>query len=325
MTQNNSDNNELENIVNSFKLKCLEKHEKDFEYFIFEILKLKYECLQYIRPYGNDGDWGTEYLCKQEGTFFQVYAPSSELNLKETKNKILKDFKRCYKKWKIESKFKFEKWIFVLNHRDHFKNVPAQIHTLLNDIESKYNIKSEILLYEDIKTMVLNLYNIKPDEIKLILNDKFFDSYMQEQMLLFSNNEIIDDVVHFILKNRVTVSDPFNKITLSVDKEEKILINHLENKLADALRDAIDKSYLIKKYNESDVKFKFEDLRPQIVKMYKKLFNEHKDMNFIIKSLFDEFYEQFPKKTDDSKYALLIIMGNFFELCDVGISKNVNA
>jgi hypothetical protein len=313
-------NIELENIVNSFKLKYHEKKEKEFERFIFEILRLKYDCLKHIRPYGNIGDWGVDCFCREDGKYFQVYAPSNSINVNRAISKINENFDRAYNHWKIEKKFKFGEWHFVLNFGNNSEALPPQIYECVQSIEKKYAISTDILLFDNIKSIVIDLYGNKFNEIKLILNDKFFDTYTQEQMLEFSSNKAMNEVIHFILNSRKAVTNPFAPIKISIETERKIQINGLDNALAESLGSAIDKGYLVEEYKKADLEYDLEDLKPEIKDLYKKLSETHIDKNVVIKKIFYNYFDDFPKKTESTQYALLIVIGHFFEICEIGDS-----
>ena len=311
---------ELENIVNSFKLKCHEKKEKEFERFIFEILRLKYDCLKHIRPYGNTGDWGVDCFCRKDGKYFQIYAPLSSIKVGVVISKIKENFKRAYDHWKTKQNYVFTEWHFVLNYGYNSEALPPQIYDCIQSIEKDYEISADILLFDDIKSIVINLYNDKFNEIKLILNDKFFDTYTQEQMLEFSSNKDMNEVIHFILNSGKAVTDSFASTKISIETEKKIKINGLDKALADSLSNAIDKGYLVEEYKKADLEYDLEGLKPEIKELYKGLSEIHIDKNMVIKKIFDKYFNDFLKKTESTRYALLIVIGHFFEICEIGES-----
>ena len=316
---------ELENIVNSFKLKCHEKKEKEFERFIFEILRLKYDCLKHIRPYGNIGDWGVDFFCMEDGKYFQIYAPLSPINVQGVISKIKNNFKRAYDHWKTAQGYPFTEWHFVLNYGYNSEALPPQIYDCIESIKRDYAISADILLFDDIKSLVINLYNDKFNEIKLILNDKFFNTYTQEQMLEFSSNKAMNEVINFILNSGKAVADPFTPTKISIETEEKIKINGLDKTLADSLGNAIDKGYLVEEYKKADLEYDLEGLKPEIKELYRELSEIHIDKNVVIKKIFYKYFNDFPEKTESTQYALLIVIGHFFEICEIGESHNVNA
>jgi len=297
---------ELENLVKST---FLEKEGNEFEKLVIQIYKVKYngEIIP-IKPAGRYGDFANDgYILNK--LVIQVYAPE-KVNYKKAIKKLEENFKRAKEHWK------FEEYHFIVN--DKFRG----IHPKIVQKASEFEIK--IVDSKSLKIEILNLYKNKPFEIYIIFKTDI-------DIENFDNFEKISAVVDFLADTKDIKNSSLSIINFSNEnffqgREEKIKLNIKDPYLYHRFVEIVAQSRkIIPKY-----KHYFEEKLLEIGEYIKEMYyNFNKDyspeesIKLLINSLIEDLKNQnsFDKNVE---IALFIIVGYFFDICDIGEKPNGN-
>ncbi|HCP4582349.1 TPA: hypothetical protein ODO65_004393, partial [Escherichia coli] len=149
---------------NMFHLQVYESDGVRFEDLFSKIMYYKSPGFQQVKPYGNVGDRKNDGFIKDEGVYYQVYAPEDVYNnLSAAANKIKHDFQGLREYW--DNIYPIKKYYFVLN--DKYKGTPPQLHKELINLQSDFNlIDAGIIVAKDLEH---DLFNLPDDMIRSVV------------------------------------------------------------------------------------------------------------------------------------------------------------
>lgn len=145
----------------------LQVHESDgvrFEDLFSKIMYYKSPGFQQVKPYGNVGDRKNDGFIKDEGIYYQVYAPEdTSKNVLAAVNKVKDDFQGLVKYWNDICPIK--KYYFVLN--DKYKGSLPQLHMELINLQRNFNlIDAGVFVAKDLER---DLFNLPDDMIRSVV------------------------------------------------------------------------------------------------------------------------------------------------------------
>jgi len=298
---------ELEDLI---KLAFYEKDGNEFEKLVIQIYKIKYKDIIPIKPAGQFGDFANDGYIPDK-LLIQVYAPE-KINYQNGINKLEKDFKRAKEHWN------FEEYHFIIN--DKFKGIHPKIAQKANEL----NKQIQIIDNERLKNEILTLYKTNPFEIYTIFKK---DTEIEN----FDDFEKISSVIDFLadtkdIKNNHLSILNFANETFYQGKEEKIKLNIKDKKLYDNFLQIITQSRKIipkyKKYFDE----KLIEIGEYIKEIYynsNKNYPSEQSIVYLINTLIDDLKNNnhFDKNIE---LAIYIIVGYFFDICDIGDKPNGN-
>jgi len=149
---------------NMFHLQVYESDGVRFEDLLSKIMYYKSQGFQQVKPYGNVGDRKNDGFIKDEGVYYQVYAPEDvSNNVLAAVNKIKDDFQGLMEYWHDICPIK--KYYFVLN--DKYKGSLPQLHKELISLQSDFNlIDTGVIVAKDLEH---DLFNLPDDMIRSVV------------------------------------------------------------------------------------------------------------------------------------------------------------
>jgi len=301
---------ELENLI---KIAFYEKTENEFEKLVIQIYKVKYngEIIP-IKPAGQFGDFANDgYILNK--LVIQVYAPK-KFDYKKAIKKLEENFKRAKEHWE------FEEYYFIIN--DKFEGVHPKVAQKASKLDKE--IIFQIIDTQRLQREIINLYKEKPFEIYIIfkkdINIENFDDF-----------ERIATIVDFLAEKKEIKNNPLSIFNFSNQlffqgKEEKIKLNIKDEALYKTFLEIVTQSRkIIPKYKQF-----FEEKLPEVGEYIKEMyynFNKNYSPEDSIKLLINSLIEDLKNQDNFDKnieIATYIIVGYFFDICDIGESPNGN-
>jgi len=149
---------------NMFHLQVYESDGVRFEDLFSKIMYYKSPGFQQVKPHGNVGDRKNDGFIKDEGVYYQVYAPEdASNNVLAAVNKIKDDFQGLMEYWHDTCPIK--KYYFVLN--DKYKGSLPQLHKELINLQRNFNLTDTgVLVAKDLER---ELFNLSDDMIRSVV------------------------------------------------------------------------------------------------------------------------------------------------------------
>ncbi|ADO47976.1 hypothetical protein Entcl_1718 [[Enterobacter] lignolyticus SCF1] len=149
---------------NMFHLQVYESDGVRFEDLFSKIMYYKSPGFQQVKPHGNVGDRKNDGFIKDEGVYYQVYAPEdASNNVLTAVNKIKDDFQGLMEYWHDICPIK--KYYFVLN--DKYKGSLPQLHKELINLQRNFNlIDTGVFVAKDLER---DLFNLPDDMIRSVV------------------------------------------------------------------------------------------------------------------------------------------------------------
>jgi len=302
----------LKEFEREIKLLIYELTGTEFENFIVKIYKIEYGS-NFIKIKSGGGDLGNDgYIFGN--LLIQAYAPETPKSTEAIK-KISHDYERAKNNWKIKE------WHFVYN--DKFKGIPAKVVKHIEELNSNEDIELKLISSDDILNNILLLSKDEPFKIWIIIN---YDKEIEN----FDDFEILSSVIDYLanqyeIKNSDIEFFNFANKNFFQGKHQKIEINIQNEVFKDFFTKIVLHSRsIINKYQDY-INENLEIIGNQIKTLYNsfKEFGAEQAIIQIQKSLKDDL-----KKNNmydkNIELASWIIIGYFFDICDIGESPNGN-
>ena len=136
--------------------KIFKKSGNEFQSFFENIMEKSFLDFQKIRPYGKKGDGGNDGYRKNQGIYYQVYAPNEpKINESKASKKFKEDFEKLQKSgWNEISNIK--EYYFVFN--DKYNGSTQQLENAVSELEQAYpNIKFRLFLAKNLEEIFFSL------------------------------------------------------------------------------------------------------------------------------------------------------------------------
>lgn len=296
-----------------FRVQMLQSEGQAFEDLFTKVMQCHNPNFRPVKPQGKIGDRKNDGFDKENGLYYQVYAPQNlKNNHRSGLKKLQDDFKGLYEFWQEISPIK--QFYFVLN--DKYKGAYPEIEKELSLIETNNTgIKCAPLLCKDIEDIFLGLK----------------DSDIMDIVGCIPDAEEISDVdvsmMQEVVKYLQAKEFDFKKevIPLKPDFEQKIAFNNLSSTVGNLLRYGDYQSYIVKDYFSLNSKFAKEDLR----RIFSQLYVEAKNAVPVVSGQNDEvfFYilnKASPNKRKQVQDSVIVLMAYYFEYCDIFEAPNGN-
>jgi len=281
-----------------FKNKIHEANGQIFEDIFSSILNYSEPSFQQIKPWGNIGDRKNDGYVKNQGIYYQVFAPENiQKSYPDVIKKIAIDFNGLTSQWT-----NIQVFYFVVN--DKYKGVHADSEILLENIKKNNTLREcRFLTAKDLENI---LFSLKDDQI-LTIAGHIPDPVNLKNLDYDILNEIIEHIKHIPLENKkenITVPNWTDKINfngLGISESTKLLNGYFEQAS-------------LEKYLKNNSTFTSSELQNRVNSIYLTLSKE-------LDNSIDVFWELVsrlsPRNSADYQSSAIVIMSKYFETCDI--------
>jgi len=222
-----------------FSLKAIKSDGQVYEDLFNDVMVASRTGFRRVKAYGNIGDRKNDGFIPTTGTYFQVFAPeniNNERTVVSAVSKLEEDFTKLLEHWNEDTPLK--EFYFVLNDKQ--KGTPAPVEQKMAKLRK---------LYSDITFGTFTMDD-------LISEFMVLDIEKQESIIGFipSPNKLQTITVSALSKtieHLTTLEGVQDKLNDNFDLEEfnnKIVFNHLDNRIAEILEKAETQTYIIDEY-----------------------------------------------------------------------------
>ena len=286
----------------------LEADGQSYQDLFWSIAVLAFTNFQKVKPHGSKGDKKNDGYRKNEGIFYQVYAPENpKERLSVAVKKMIEDFTGLYEFWNDIEEVK--EFYFVFN--DKFDGSYPEIYEAIKGLGVKYNnITFGLFRADDLQRLFRELPPNKQMEIINLDSD--------DEILSF---ESIDKVAKHLQSIEVLIADP--EKYLVPDFEEKIEFNHLSEATAALLKQHYENISEVEKYfSEADNKELKKTLQEKYTYLFKTALTRYgsPDNEDVADNI---FWDILASSTSHSmlnssvRKASISLMALYFEACDI--------
>jgi hypothetical protein len=275
-----------------------------FEDLFVSIMSSAYSGFKAVKPQGKFGDRKNDGYVRDQGVYYQVYAPEDiKTSVGAACKKIADDFDGLKKYWDTISPIR--DFYFVLN--DKYKGTFPEIEKVLAGIETNHDLnKCESFLAKNLEDELFNL----PDDVILSVIG-FVPNPAKIDTLDYS---LLTEVVQYILEQKGKL-DLTQDLT-APDFNEKICFNGLGPETRSLLVTASFQVGILEGFFELNSNFMKQELRNIVRGMYED--SKKKDCGGDSNVIFIDVLRSItPKQDAHSQEAALVVMSYFFESCDI--------
>lgn len=276
-----------------------------YEDLLLNVMQFHNPSIKKVTPQGQLGDRKNDGYDKEEGVYYQVYAPRDiRKKVSYAVSKLNKDFEGLYEYWNEIAPIKE----FNFAYNDRYNGVFPSIEKDLNKIKNEYDLNvCDSFLSSNLEDIFLNL---EEDEIIDIIG--FIPDPKKIDNLDYS---ILNEVINFIIEN-----DSFDNVDLNKDVPDfskKIQFNNLSNSISSLLGSASLQVGVLEEYFEANSNFVRDKLSERVKSQYlesqKELGDDQKSNNDVV---FMDIWENITPKPI-YRNTSIVIMSYFFETCDI--------
>lgn len=292
-----------------FKNRIYQYEGQQFENFFVEIMQKADSRFQPVKAYGNIGDRKNDGFIKEDGIYYQIFAPeeiSKDKTIYDAVKKLEEDFVKLFDYWNAISPIK--EYYFVIN--DKYRGMPEPVLTKIIELEKREE-------YQEIKISAFSAndlhlkFNQLNDDIK-----REVIGFIPDEILSIVEYEALHETVTYLMNIEVPIG--YNDNLVVPDFDNKIGFNHLSK--------VVNNELVVGSYQEGALK---------------KYFNENPGVKDILQEKFHALYEQAKEtilETDNSyadcrfyyilekacskmtipiKTSVVILMAFYFSSCDI--------
>ena len=299
---------ELEKLI---MLALLTKEGFEFEKFVVDLYKIIYgdQFIGVASGGGDDGNDGTN-----GDILIQVYGPA-DLKGSNAIAKMNEDYTKAKKKWD------FKEWHYVINSKTN--DAPAKVVKELHKLqESEKPIKIKLIDSSTVKSLIIKAWEEYPLKLYVLLN---FDTNIDN----FKDFEKISKVIDFVADiddvKKIDMVDfrNFDEESFFQGKNEKIKINIKEEDFRKKFTKIVQNSRVtIEEFKDKIGEEYLEEVGEYIKRTYS-LFVKDMSEEFAIMETYHKIYTKL-KNDQNLSIALWIVIGYFFDICDIGKKDNGN-
>lgn len=291
-----------------FKNKVLASDGQVFENLFTTVMVKNNKCFEQVKPYGNIGDRKNDGFIKNEGKYYQVYAPESigknNITINDAISKMNNDFQGLYKAW--NSICPIKQFFFVIN--DKYKGAPPQLHSAMLELNKVYpNVGMEIITSNKLEDIFLSL-----DEDSVI--DVVGGIPNPTLQLDFS---ALTEVLNYLMNTKESFDRSEDLIVPDFDK--KIIYNKLSQRIAYDLRSASYQVGNLEHFFHNNSEFTKNDIQKKVSECYVNAtksipIDDENYSDCVFMKMIDDIC---PNKTQAIKNAALVLAAYYFESCDI--------
>ena len=288
------------------------KEGKEFEDFVVRVYKIAYDTdFVPIKPSGSDGDLANDgYIA--DTLLIQIYAPE-KINQKKIIDKLQHDFERAVKFWSIKE------WHFVIN--DKYKGIPTRVRQTVDAMNSESPVLLKTINAQDIENFIVDLLKTKPIHVFVLLN---FDKNIED----FDDFEKLSSVMDFLSRLEDVRKEDFEFYSFQdkkfyQGKNEKVEINITNEEFKKQFSHIVVVSRkVIKRYKEKIGEEQIDAVGEYIKNTYDAYVQSMSEEEALIET-FNDIYSKM-SNDHNIKAALWVMIGYFFDICDIGKIPNGN-
>ena len=290
----------------------LRKEGFEFEEFVVDIYKIVYgdDFLGVASGGGDDGNDGTNGKI-----LIQVYGPTN-LKASNAISKMNEDYHKAKEKWD------FEEWHYVVNTK--LKDAPAKLVSAVSKLKEKEKlIKIELIDSSRLIDMIIAAWQKDDSSHLKIYSLLNFDVNIDNFKDFDKISRVIDFIADIDEVKSINVFANFGDVQFFQGKDEKIDIN---------IKTESFKIFFIKIVKNARVTI--EEFKDKIGEEYLDEVGDYikKKYTALLKSMDEEHaimetHQRIYDKLDNDhnlSIALWIVIGYFFDICDIGKKDNGN-
>lgn len=301
-----------------FKLRILEAKGSEYQRLFERVMQYRYpNDFISIKPYGNVGDRKNDGYCPSSGTYHQVYAPerpTAPRSVVAAAKKATEDFAGLKRAWDRTTPIKVFRFVF----NDEYRNCPPDIAIACAALAKEHGIKCSPLLAHHLEDEAMQL---QPDQISDILQAPI----PRPESIPNVDFSVLGEVIRHVLENPIPISK--ESILSAPDFTEKIEFNGLSAPVGHLLHSAGRQIEAVNDFFSLNSNFAKQELRNKLNALYmesKKSFaSKARTLEFGDLVFFDLLRRMVPFKSTisisiaNAQNAALVVMGFYFESCDV--------
>lgn len=271
-----------------------------FENLFTDIMTYSNSEFERIKAWGNIGDRKNDGYIKNEGTYFQVFAPEDiRKSYTDVVSKIQTDFNGLKKHWNPVNNF-----YFVVN--DKFNGVNADSEKTLTEIREKHSLlDSGFLTASDLERM---LFEQDDDIIQTVIG--FIPNIDLGQLDYSALNQVVGHIMRLPLV-------PLTGDIKFPDWDQKIKFNGLSDVPRFHLNHGSQQLGALSTYLNQNTTVA-EELQKQLSALYDKIKNDWSEYNSSGDNIFWELINVCsPRNEQAYQNAVIIILAKYFESCDI--------
>jgi len=290
----------------------LRKEGFEFEEFVVDIYKIVYgdDFLGVASGGGDDGNDGTN-----GNILIQVYGPA-DLKGSNAISKMNEDYTKAKENWN------FEEWHYVVNTK--LKDAPAKLVSAVLELKEKEKpIKIELIDSSRLMQLIVDAWqNDDNSHIKIysLLN---FDVNIDDFKDFDKISKVIDFIADIDEVKSIDVFVNFGGVKFFQGKDEKIDINIKTEQFKILFIEIVKNARVtIEEFKDKIGEEYLDEVGDYIKKKYTALLKSMDEEHAIM-----ETYQRIYDKLDNDhnlSIALWIIIGYFFDICDIGKKDNGN-
>lgn len=290
-----------------FQLEIHKRSGQAFEDFFTRIMQLSDKNFLPVSPQGSIGDRKNDGFIKNDGKYFQVYAPGNPI-IREAQaiKKLVSDFKDLYSFWN-KKVTPIREFYFVLN--DKYNGAYPTLYPEFTKIEKKHpGVKCNPFLAQHLEDKFMSLSVTSIEDI-------LGPIIVPENIELFDSS-IMNEVIKYLLTTtlaRSTETFPENPAF-----EDKILFNGLTSQVAAYLRFGSFQEGELKNYFKVNSTFAKTDIRNTFNALYQEaagVIPDGPDKGDLI--FFFILDKAHPQNNFMIRNTLYVLMAYFFSYCDI--------
>ena len=294
-------------LIDKIKIAILTKEANEFERFVTGIYRIVYGP-RFLGVASGGGDLGNDGY--DGHLLIQVYGPKS-VDAARTVEKIEHDFYRAKDHWI------FEEWHFVLNTKN--DDAPARVVKKIDELDrAEPDIEIRLVDSKRLEDMIHKaLRNHRYEVYLLLFADGVPDTFDDFGQLA----AIVDFLATLDDAKRVEIGHYiyFDKERFYQGNDKKITINITENtSFRSFFHEVVNRSRLLMERYKDDIgEEPLDRAGEEIKRIYHTLQRSGSSEEAALIGTFEEIYGKM-EKDYNSYMALWIVMGYFFDLCDIG-------
>jgi hypothetical protein len=288
-----------------FQLKLHQSDGQAYEDIFTKVMQMSNPHFRPIKPQGRIGDKKNDGYDKQNGIYYQCYAPENlARSVSYAVSKLKEDFNGLMQNWNEAGEVK--QFYYVLN--DKYKGTYPEIELELDGLQKSTGIICNPFLCKDLEDVFMQLS--EQDILNVI---SFLPSSENIKDLDYS---VLNQVITHLLKYEVEFSietKPDNP-----DFERKITFNNLSTIPSNLLRTGSYQEHAISEYFGLSSSFAKEDLRQVYSELYKEASSKFEgEENKSDRIFFEILDKSSPQKVKPIRDAVFVLMAYYFTYCDI--------
>ncbi|MCL4207934.1 MAG: hypothetical protein KJ000_36065 [Pirellulaceae bacterium] len=291
-----------------FRLRIYQSNGQRYEDLFTDVMTKRHAGFRQIKPQGSRGDEGNDGFIKDEGRYFQVYAPEDPRSkIEEAAEKARNDFEKISAKWSPIHHFRF-----VFN--DKFSGAYASVEHALEELKNEHQLESaEPFLAKDLEREFMLL---PKSDREAVLGTVI----PRPEHIADIDYGALTEILQHLVDNQMPV--PADGLPAVPDYDEKIQFNGID-RTASLLRVGNYQNAAVEQFFDQHGEYTKPDIRNRLAQSYETARVEaSKEVTAtetplgdrVFFRLLDDIVPEAGKQVQD---AAIVLIAYFFEKCDV--------